>query len=461
MLLGAALRFRGIAREGAWADELWTLLIADPTFGFAEFWRHVLADAHPPLYYLLMRGWSAVFGQSDLAARLPSAIAGIVTLGAAGAAPLPKSGRLTLMALLAVSPGAIHFAQEARAYALLLLWATIITGLCLRIVDKPGGEQNGDTSRAIAALTITGILASYTHYFGFLLAIAAGAIVFAKLRSRLAAAGVAAVAAAFVPWIAYHAGHMSSAAQLAAWMAAFPLDETVDWFLRLWLGEDPTLPALGICAAAAIVTNPLALGSARGQTAFFVGLALALLTIVIAAVISLRVPILSGRNLIVALPALYLVVTALAMDAIRLSAAAGAIGVAVFLTAMLLNLNWDSTLHTKEQWRESAAFVLSQPGCRRGPILVYGDQRIYRYLVGKARSELQLIEIPWDGAAAATWPGATDCPVLLWAGKVSSDDFARLMSELPPLPPDCRRIAEYFRAYVVTRSPDDRRCGAL
>jgi hypothetical protein len=459
VLLGAALRLHGIAREGAWADELWTLLITDPALGFGEFWRQVLADAHPPLYYLLMRAWSAVFGQSDLAARLPSAITGILTVAFAGAAPLPKSGRLILMALLAASPGAIHFAQEARSYSLLLLLATIATGLCLRLVSQPSDEHQ--SRRAFVALTITGMLAAYTHYFGFLLAMAAGTIVCARHPSRLAAASLAAVLAAFAPWLVYHPQHMSSGAQLAAWMAAFPWDETVDWVLRLWLGEHPTLLALGICAAVAIVTNPLARGSVRGQTVFFVGLSLALLTICFAVVVASWVPILSGRNLIVILPALYLAVAALAIDAMRLSAVAGGIGVSVFLAGMLLNLNWDRSLATKEDWRQSAAFVLEQPGCRNGPLLVYGDRRIYRYLVGRTRPDLQLVEIPWGGAANATWPGATDCPVLLWAGKVSPEDFAALLSELPPLGPGCRRVTEFYRAYVVTRAPENDACAEL
>ena len=456
MLLGAALRLHGIAREGAWADELWTLLITDPALGFDEFWRQVLADAHPPLYYLLMRGWSAVFGQSDLAARLPSAIAGILTVAVTGAAPLPKPGRLILMALLAVSPGAIQYAQEARSYALLLLCATVLTGICLRLVIKPG-DGHGKLW-VFAALTITGILASYTHYFGFLLAMAAGAIAFATRRSWHAVASIVAVAAVLAPWVLYHAQHMSSGSQLAAWMAGFPWDENVDWFLRLWLGEDPTPAALAICAAAAIVTNPLGRRSARAQTVFFVGLSLALLTIAIAALVATRIPILSGRNLIVVLPALYLVVAALAMDGMRLSVAAGGVGVTVFIMGMLLNLNWDSSLPTKEQWRRSATLVLTQPGCREGPILVYGDRRIYRYLIDGSRPDLQLIEIPWGAAAAAKWPGPTDCPVLLWAGKVSAEDFAALMSELPALNPACRRIAEFYRAYVVTRAADDPAC---
>ena len=88
----------------------------------------MLSDVHPPLYYLLLRYWSAVVGQSDVAARLPSAIFGILTVAAAAfVKPLPAPGRLAFMALLAVSPGAIEYAQEARSYSLLLLFSTVVT----------------------------------------------------------------------------------------------------------------------------------------------------------------------------------------------------------------------------------------------------------------------------------------------------------------------------------------------
>src|SRR5439155_3000608 len=135
------LRLYGINRQSAWADELTTLLITDPALSFTEFWQRVVADTHPPLYYLLMRGWSAVFGQTDLAARLPGAVFGILMVAAAGAMPLPRPGRLTMMALLAISPGAIEFAQEARSYSLLLLFSTIVTGACLGTVARPPDER--------------------------------------------------------------------------------------------------------------------------------------------------------------------------------------------------------------------------------------------------------------------------------------------------------------------------------
>ena len=56
------------------------------------------------------------------------------------------------MAMLALSPGAIEYAQEARSYALLMLLATIITVACIGIVARPPTEQRN--LRSFAILTV-------------------------------------------------------------------------------------------------------------------------------------------------------------------------------------------------------------------------------------------------------------------------------------------------------------------
>src|SRR5579883_2590642 len=145
LTLATLLRFYGLVRQSAWADEITTLFITDPSASFASFWQRVLSDTHPPLYYLLIRAWSAAFGQSDLAARLPSAIFGVV---AVAAAMIAFNGcrfhtRLTLSLFLALSPGAIEYSQEARSYSLLLLLSTIITGACFQFV-RASREESGN-----------------------------------------------------------------------------------------------------------------------------------------------------------------------------------------------------------------------------------------------------------------------------------------------------------------------------
>ena len=456
LLVGSGLRFYGITRESAWVDELWTLSLTDPGLSLSEFWRRLLNDVHPPLYFLLMREWAGMFGQSDLAARLPSTICSVLMVAAGVMAPLSRLGRLALMALLATSPGAVEYAQEARSYAMLMLLAALLTVLCAKIVAGP--FEHRDSLANLAGLTVAGIIASYTHHFGFLLAFAAGGVVFAARRNWRTGLGLAAITASFLCWLVYDSRYLISAPpEAVTWIATFPLSATGAWFTRLWLGDSRSLLALGIFAATLFAT-PRFRRIAQHHQVLAVGAVLAIMTAAEAAIISWRVPIFGARNLLVVLPALYLMIAALVDDAASLSSVAGAVGVAVLLVLMWPSLGWQYTGQSKEQWREPAAFILAQPGCAKGPIYVYGDKTPYKYLVGKTRPELQLVEIPSGKVAATRSQPAGDCPIALWAGKISPDEFAEMLSQLPPLSASCRKVREFYWAFVVMRDPDDDNC---
>ena len=66
-----------------------------------------------------------------------------------------------------------------------------------------------------------------------------------------------------------------------------------------------------------------------------------------------------------------------------------AIAVACFGVQLLLMsqaLGWYYSGQTKEQWRESASFVLGQPDCMEGPIYVFGDTDEMRAYLLRLRS---------------------------------------------------------------------------
>jgi hypothetical protein len=458
LLLGTALRLYGLDRQSAWADEITTLLITDPALTFAQFWHLVLSDVHPPLYYLLLRSWSAVLGQSDLAARLPSAIFGILTVAAAACVkPLPAPGRLAFMALLAVSPGAIEYAQEARSYSLLLLLSTVVTSACLAFVGNPIIDRAA--IRAIVALAVSGILASYTHYFGFLLAV--GACVVAvwagrgrQRRAKHAVLALSGIVASFIPWIIYHSHYMSYGARTAGWIADFPLSGTISWFLRLCLGGPVPAVALVLFASVALATRHFR-HFARHDPATRVGSSVALLALGSALLVSLHTPILTSRNLIVVLPSLYLMMAALTVYAVSHWRALAATCFGVQLLLMSQSLGWYYTAQTKEQWRESASFVLGQPDCTKGTIYVFGYTDNYRYLVGKSRPRLKLIAIPSDRAATTRIePSSGDCRVILWAADLSPSEFEQLLSTLN-LEHSCLHVTAFYWAFVVTHYEGD------
>ena len=86
VVFGAGLRAYALDFQSLWTDEISSLMITDPTLPFRQFWDRVLADTHPPIYYLILRWSSSALGQSEIVARAPSVLFGILTVCAAGVA---------------------------------------------------------------------------------------------------------------------------------------------------------------------------------------------------------------------------------------------------------------------------------------------------------------------------------------------------------------------------------------
>jgi len=207
MLLGVGLRAYRLDYQSLWTDEVYSLIVTDPTLTFREFWDRVLADTHPPIYYLVLRLSSAVFGQSEMAARAPSVLFGVLTLCVAVIVPgaLSARSRLVFLLLLTISPGAVWYAREARSYALLLLLSAVITLTCTSFVQCTHSEDR-KVRTAIGMLIAASVLASFTHYFGFLLAVSAFLACFLlteKRRQMTVVFAACCVTACVLPWIAY------------------------------------------------------------------------------------------------------------------------------------------------------------------------------------------------------------------------------------------------------------------
>src|SRR3954471_24023165 len=76
VVLGVVLRF--LTSSHLWLDEALTVNIARmPLSRIPDALRH---DGSPPLYYLALHVWMAVFGSGDLAARSLSAVFAVATL---------------------------------------------------------------------------------------------------------------------------------------------------------------------------------------------------------------------------------------------------------------------------------------------------------------------------------------------------------------------------------------------
>lgn len=130
--LAFAIRLTGIDRQSLWRDESDSLVFATRNLG-ALLDSFVTPGENAPLYFLALRPWVALAGDSEFVLRLPSALAG-AALPAVGAVlgwrvAGPRAGVLVAL-LLAVTPYLGWYGQEARVYTLyVLLFGLYLLGL--------------------------------------------------------------------------------------------------------------------------------------------------------------------------------------------------------------------------------------------------------------------------------------------------------------------------------------------
>jgi uncharacterized membrane protein len=226
LLLAAIARFHSIAGQSLWPDEIFTLqasaghglehqrftnigLVVDPADTLALSGRYdtrwwsvatTLArdDNHPPLYFLLIRWWRLLAGSSPGAIRALSALISLLGVWLMYdtvrlSAPMRVAPALWAAALLAVAQPQIQFAQEARAYALLMVLTLGAIAALLRI------EQRGASATRLIAMVGCVLGMMFTHYYAIAPAAALGLYVLQRLRSAalrrvtLALAGAAIV----------------------------------------------------------------------------------------------------------------------------------------------------------------------------------------------------------------------------------------------------------------------------
>ena len=121
LLMAFLLRARGITTQSFSFDEGWTSWAI--SLGWGEMIDLLARDNHPPLYFLLLRGWAAAFGQSDLALRGFSLVADlgtVILVYLLGKKLWNEEVGLLAMAIAAFSPPLIMYAQEAHMYSCLL-----------------------------------------------------------------------------------------------------------------------------------------------------------------------------------------------------------------------------------------------------------------------------------------------------------------------------------------------------
>ena len=116
---GLFLRTYDLALNSLWLDELYSLKMATVTDLSA--WR---GDAHPPLYYLLLKGWVS-FSAGDWWVRFLSVVFGTATIPVVyliSAKIFSRRAGLAASSLMAILSLHVAYSQEARMYTVLVFF---------------------------------------------------------------------------------------------------------------------------------------------------------------------------------------------------------------------------------------------------------------------------------------------------------------------------------------------------
>ena len=167
VIIGAGLRIFRIGKESFWHDEM-TSVVPITAKSISDIPEAILQvdPWQPPLHFILVRLWITIFGKSEAAFRLFSALCGVLAIPVvyklASEMYEEKTG-LYASLIFAASFQNIALSQEVRNYTMLALLALVSFLYLYRMTQR---KKTSD----IIFYTLSIIAALYTHYLiGFIL----------------------------------------------------------------------------------------------------------------------------------------------------------------------------------------------------------------------------------------------------------------------------------------------------
>jgi 4-amino-4-deoxy-L-arabinose transferase-like glycosyltransferase len=245
IVLASILRFATLGQQSFWYDEAFTPVHVLHS-GLGATMRAVAhTENTPPLWYLIAWLDVRVLGDGAFALRLPSALAGVLTVPVVWAIGEQLAGRptdyrpaigrrvaLIGAAIVAVNPLLVWYSQEARAYGLFVLFSALAMLCFVRVVREP-------TRGRVAAFALSGSLALLTHYFAVFLLL--GMVLWllrerALRRAALPAIGaLALVGLALLPLISAQGGHGTQ--WIGRWALSSRLQAIPQYYLTGYSGS--------------------------------------------------------------------------------------------------------------------------------------------------------------------------------------------------------------------------------
>lgn len=249
LVIFAGLSLWNIGSWSIWFDEAFSAYITK--FSIADMARYTAHDVHPPLYYILLKGWEGLFGNSEVAMRSLSVLFALIAIAFGFLIIRRLFGRraayLTLP-LLVVAPMTIRYAQEARMYTMAMAICASATYIFIRL--ELGSVVRGMKRKWLwllyALLVAAGL---WTHYFTSLIwivhivwaySLAPGDTILKRFKSWLSAGWLKAYIIAFllfIPWLPLFA-IQAVGVQGGFWIGPITVDGVGNVFTSALLYQD-------------------------------------------------------------------------------------------------------------------------------------------------------------------------------------------------------------------------------
>ncbi len=352
-LLAAGLASVRLQYRAVHFDESITMEYARGSW--TSLWHTVTGeDPNMSLYYVLVKVWTSVFGDSVVAFRSLSVVAAslcVPVVYAIGVRLFSVSTGLLAGLLVATNVFFLRYAQEARSYALVMLLTALSTYffLVLLAAERPSGWVR-------VGYVASSVVAFYTHFFAAL-------VVFVHVLTLVAKRGRAAVSGS---WLASYGAMAVLAAPMVYWAVTVEGDP-IGWLAEPDLGAIPATFAqlagdgflqLGVVIALCIAASRAAMRSPRLAFGLTFTASWAAIPVLVAFGVSQLKPIFLAKYLIVCLPAVALLAAA-AIASLRPA------GAAVAATCVLLILSGNELrgwygFRGEEDWRSLTSFVAAR-----------------------------------------------------------------------------------------------------
>jgi uncharacterized membrane protein len=396
VVIAAFLRLLYLNYQSLWYDELHSVIPTAPGESIAAIIEYGKFD-QPPGFFLLLHYWFKLFAYNEVYARLLSALIGIAGVGAMFF--LGKEFKNSLVGLYAAFITAInyfhlYYSQEVRFYGLLFLLTALSYAFFLKAYKTTRIPYFG-------LYALCGIGLVYIHYYGMFVLFIQFLTFFYLItthrqNTRFILYGIGAgvvILLGFSPWIPVV---LDDYADRVHWMTL------PEWFFPfmyyyIYLGKDPFLAVVYIILAYRFVKYALKQkNKEQPEYAAKVHLVVLALSVVLSYLIPLiysfvKKPILHERYTIIALPALFILVS-LGISLIPKRQIRTAVLAAIFISTILnlLFFNRYYTRITKNQFREITQEVLKR---NTNHAKVYSDQAWhYGFYFNQYKAPYQLNE---------------------------------------------------------------------